>query len=71
MSSTHVYLVTGANRGIGLELAKQILRNPKNRLVAGARDTEAESLKKLQAEHGNRLLRVQIDLLDLPTITVR
>ncbi len=70
MPDNHVYLVTGANRGIGLEFARQILRNPQNRLIAGARQVDADSLKKLQTEHGSRLLRVQIDLLDFATIAV-
>ena len=48
-----IYLVTGANRGIGLELAKQILQGPNNKLVAAARNSEASSLQDLQKEYGD------------------
>lgn len=65
-----IYLVTGANRGIGLELAKQILQGPNNKLVAAARNSEASSLQDLQKEYGDRLLRVTLDLLDFSTIPV-
>lgn len=70
MSST-TYVVTGAGRGIGIELAKQILQKPGTRLVAAARNIDATSLLKLQDEYGDRVLRVKIDLLDFATIPVR
>lgn len=71
MSNGTVYLVTGANRGIGAELSKQILQKPGTRLVAGARNPDAASLKELQQKYGERLLRVRIDLLDFTTVPVR
>lgn len=64
MASPTTWLITGANRGIGLEFVKQILQNsPEDRVVAGARSTEAPALLSLQEQHGRRLLRVEIDLL--------
>ncbi|CDZ96865.1 Predicted short chain-type dehydrogenase [Phaffia rhodozyma] len=37
MSDTTVYLVTGANRGIGLSIVKALASNPANVIFAGAR----------------------------------
>ncbi|KAI5892859.1 NAD(P)-binding protein [Schizophyllum commune H4-8] len=55
MSST-IYLLTGANRGIGLGLAKQIAARPDTILFAGARDPEgATDLQALAAAHPGRV----------------
>ncbi|CDZ96885.1 nad-binding protein [Phaffia rhodozyma] len=37
MSDTTVYLVTGANRGIGLSIVKALATSPKNVIFAGVR----------------------------------
>ncbi|KAL1683350.1 hypothetical protein EV122DRAFT_201754 [Schizophyllum commune] len=55
MSPT-VYLLTGANRGIGLGLAKQIAKRPDTILFAGARDPErATDLQALAVAHPDRV----------------
>ncbi|KAJ7644588.1 hypothetical protein FB45DRAFT_999584 [Roridomyces roridus] len=52
MSNT-VYLVTGANRGIGLGLVITLAARPNTIVFAGARDPNAQSLKDLAAKHSN------------------
>jgi NAD(P)-dependent dehydrogenase (short-subunit alcohol dehydrogenase family) len=54
------YVVTGTNRGIGLEFVKQLLAQG-HEVIATARDPEAVSaLKALQAEGNLRLLPLDI-----------
>ncbi|XP_069460571.1 C-signal-like isoform X2 [Ambystoma mexicanum] len=65
-------LVTGANRGIGLELVKKILATPRPPAwVFGAcRDTEgprAQELKALASEHSN-LVVLQLDVTNRSSI---
>lgn len=50
MSSTSgkVYFITGANRGIGFQLAKQLAETPSNTVIGTARDpSKATELKSL------------------------
>ncbi|KAL1752415.1 hypothetical protein FB107DRAFT_293187 [Schizophyllum commune] len=55
MSPT-IYLLTGANRGIGFGLAKQIAIRPDTILFAGARDPDrATDLRALAAAHPGRV----------------
>ncbi|XP_008120976.2 C-signal [Anolis carolinensis] len=61
-------LVTGANRGIGLELVKQLLGQPKppQKLFATCRDPQgsgAQELKKLASKHPN-LVILQLESTD-------
>ncbi|KAJ7084534.1 hypothetical protein B0H15DRAFT_888149 [Mycena belliarum] len=55
MSPTNntVYLVTGANRGIGYALVAALATRPSTTVFAGARDPTAQSLKDLVAKHPN------------------
>ncbi|KAF7326027.1 NAD(P)-binding protein [Mycena kentingensis (nom. inval.)] len=53
MSSPIVYLVTGANRGIGFGLVKELATRPNAIVFAGARNPGAEALVKLSAAHKN------------------
>ncbi|KAF7341479.1 NAD(P)-binding protein [Mycena venus] len=53
MSSKTVYLISGANRGIGYKLASIIAARPDTIVFAGARDPTAQSLKDLSAKHPN------------------
>ena len=64
-------LVTGANRGIGLEFCKQILaKSPGNSVVASCRDPNAaDDLAALQKEVGeSRLAVVALDVADETSI---
>ncbi|KAJ7896799.1 NAD(P)-binding protein [Mycena olivaceomarginata] len=53
MSGKNVYLVSGANRGIGYGLAAAIAARPNTIFFGGARDPTAQSLKELAAKHPN------------------
>ncbi|KAJ7626198.1 aflatoxin biosynthesis ketoreductase-like protein nor-1 [Roridomyces roridus] len=53
MSGQTVYLITGANRGIGYGLAKTIAVRPNAVVFAAARDPTAQSLTSLAASHPN------------------
>jgi NAD(P)-dependent dehydrogenase (short-subunit alcohol dehydrogenase family) len=57
MSSTAVYFVTGANRGIGLALVKELLSGTKDTHVfAGARSpSNATALKEIETNHPGKL----------------
>lgn len=62
------YLVTGANRGIGLELVRQLL-DQGNRVFAACRQpAEAEALRELGAKAGDRLVVVALDVSDPASI---
>ncbi|KAJ7233432.1 hypothetical protein C8J57DRAFT_1146095 [Mycena rebaudengoi] len=52
-SDKTVYLVSGANRGIGYGLVATIAARPNTIIFAGARDPAAQSLKELAAKHSN------------------
>ena len=71
MSTTKTWLITGASRGVGLEYARQLLNDPHNRVVAGAREPEGEGLQQLHELHGDRLLRVRTDVHSAATLSVR
>ncbi|KAJ7449556.1 hypothetical protein FB451DRAFT_1287281 [Mycena latifolia] len=53
MSSKTVYLISGANRGIGYTLAASLAARPNTIVFTGARDPAAQSLKELSAKHPN------------------
>ncbi|KAJ7166328.1 hypothetical protein C8R43DRAFT_1232381 [Mycena crocata] len=53
MSDKVVYLVTGANRGIGYGLVTALAARTNAIVFAGARDPAAQSLKDLSAKHSN------------------
>lgn len=63
------YLITGANRGIGLEFVEQLLKFDGVDIVATARSLEkAEELQKLAESHKERLTLLPLDIDDLKTI---
>ncbi|XP_063169280.1 uncharacterized protein LOC134504152 [Candoia aspera] len=66
-------LVTGSNRGIGLELVKQLVgkSNPPEWIFATCRDPEgprAKDLKNLAAQHQPRVQIIQLDVSDPSSI---
>jgi NAD(P)-dependent dehydrogenase (short-subunit alcohol dehydrogenase family) len=65
------YLVTGASRGLGLELAAQLLSRPESsvkRIFATTRSEPPEALQKLIAGSSGRLVNIVFDPLDLNSI---
>ena len=61
-------LITGPNRGIGLELARQLLERG-DRVVAACRTPQrAEALARLQGEHGARAAIVGLDVTDRASV---
>ena len=65
-----VWVVTGASRGIGLELVQQLVARGEV-VVGAARNPEASSaLKKLESSSPGKLHLVKIDVEDPETIKV-
>lgn len=67
-----VYVITGANRGIGLEHARQFLEKTKAAVVCTVR--KSSTVKHLQAfkeqGHGHRLLLIELDTTDESSIQI-
>ena len=62
-------LITGANRGIGLALAQQILANGSDRVFATCRNPEAaDELNELARLHTGRVHILQLDVDDANSI---
>ena len=63
MSATpRIYLITGANRGIGKGFVEQLLQRPAATVIATARDpAKAASLNDLKKGEGSRLIIVKLD----------
>lgn len=62
MAAQHI-VITGANRGIGLELARQTLARG-DRVTGLARDASAPALASLSAESGDRFTALAADVTD-------
>ena len=65
-----VRLVVGASRGIGLALATAQLQDPAvRRVIVTARPgSDPVALQRLQETHGERLLRLELDVTDEATV---
>ncbi|KAF2490772.1 NAD(P)-binding protein, partial [Lophium mytilinum] len=64
------YLITGANRGIGLGLVAHYLSLPNTTVIATARNIDsAPELSKLKHHTSSRLVVIQLDNLDPSSIT--
>ncbi|QDT67300.1 (S)-1-Phenylethanol dehydrogenase [Planctomycetes bacterium MalM25] len=61
-----VALVTGSNRGIGLEIAKALLNGGVAKLYAAAR--KPESVQPLVDEYGDRVVPIRIDVQDAESV---
>ena len=64
MSTQKNYLVTGANRGLGLEFTKQILQAGHNVYAACRNINDIEDLDLLFAEYKDKLIVVNLDIND-------
>lgn len=65
-SSTVVYFITGASRGIGYGLTERLAARPNTLVYAGARDTsKADKLQQLAKQHSNiRVVKLSVDSED-------
>ncbi|KAJ3005007.1 hypothetical protein NUW54_g4535 [Trametes sanguinea] len=64
-----VWFITGANRGIGLELTKQLLRSPSNVVLAACRNPgQATALQDLVPASNGRLHILPLDVTDRQSI---
>lgn len=61
------FLITGANRGIGLQLTTQALARG-DTVIAGTRDPGADSLKALHQKAGDRLQILSLEVTDAGSI---
>jgi NAD(P)-dependent dehydrogenase (short-subunit alcohol dehydrogenase family) len=66
LDTTQVVLVTGANQGLGYEVALQLAKLPGYHILVGARSQEkgAEAVSKIQAAEGvvSKLEPILVDL---------
>ncbi|KAI0063866.1 NAD-P-binding protein [Artomyces pyxidatus] len=70
MSDVRTWLVTGANRGIGLEIVKQLIASPTNVVVATCRKPEsASALQELATSSSGRIHIVCLDVSDSASIS--
>lgn len=61
------FIVTGANRGIGLEITRQLLARGE-RVTATARDASAQALVELRKQFSDRLTTAALDVADAASI---
>ncbi|KDQ54429.1 hypothetical protein JAAARDRAFT_38592 [Jaapia argillacea MUCL 33604] len=65
MSETYTWLVTGSNRGIGLEYVTQLSSNPSNIVIAACRDpSSAKALDALKTKAKAPLHIIKLDTSD-------
>ena len=57
-------LITGCAKGIGLAIAKKILKDEANTLLIGISKTISEEIKELQREYHPRFLFNEVDIND-------
>ncbi|KAI0266191.1 NAD-P-binding protein [Gloeopeniophorella convolvens] len=66
---TTTWLITGSNRGIGLEIVKQLLASPENIVIATCRKPDAATaLKGLETGAAGKLHVVPLDVSDSASI---
>ena len=58
------YLITGANRGIGLEMTKQLVQAGHTIFATCRLPSEAAALNQLAADHAGQIHIVQIDVIN-------
>src|SRR5690554_2471265 len=62
------YLITGGNRGIGLEFTRELLSRGESVLVTARNFESAAELKALKADHPDRLTIFALDIADVQSI---
>lgn len=65
-----VYLITGASRGIGFELCKQLVARGDVVIAAARTPEKAANLKELEGSHSGKLHLIKLDTEDASTIKV-
>lgn len=60
-------LVSGANRGIGKAIVKELIKRGATKVYAGARNIE--TLNELKNEYGNKIVPLELDLTKQETIS--
>ena len=68
MTDNKIALVTGANKGLGLEIAKQLAERGYTVLL-GAREDKAQAPAKELADNGMNVVPVRLDVTSLQDIT--
>lgn len=63
-----VYLITGASRGIGYELCKQLVARGDVVIAAARTPEKAANLKELEGSHSGKLHLLKLDVEDASTI---
>lgn len=67
MASSKIYLITGANRGLGRGLLETLVQRPNTTVVAGVRniaDASSKSLQTVATASGSKVITVAIDSND-------
>ncbi len=62
------YVITGANRGIGLEFVEQLLERGDSIIATARKPDEADELQSLSATYGDRLEITTLDVTEADTI---
>ena len=68
MSAQKNYLVTGANRGLGLEFTKQILQAGHNVYAACRNTNDIDDLNEVSGKYKDSLIIVKLDINDHDSI---
>ena len=66
-----MYVVTGTSRGIGLELAKQLVARGDHVVAAARQPSRSPQLQQLLKAHPDAITVVQMDVQDPESVKVR
>ena len=66
---THVALVTGANRGLGLETSRQLLAHGLRVVISGRDENALARAAETLDARGDRVMTVRLDVADVGSIT--
>ena len=67
-TGTRVALVTGANRGLGLETSRQLLAQGLKVVLSGRDEDALGRAASTLSSHGDRVMTVRLDVVDLGSI---